>query len=221
MKNAYIAGAAMVLLAALATLLLEPSLPARVPIHWNAAGEANGFGPRWVVWLFGPGLMLGILVMFAALPALSPRRFDMARFLPTYRYFMLVTIAFLGYVYAVMLGATLTDAVRVDRAIPAGLCVLIILLGNPMGKVTPNFFVGVRTPWTLASSKVWYETHRLSARLMVACGVLGLLAILLRAPFGLVIVLSTGWAGVAILYSLVRYKRLERAGQLESQEGRA
>jgi uncharacterized membrane protein len=219
MKNRYfVASAALVLLAALATLLLEPNLPARVPVHWNAAGVVDGYGPRWILWLVGPGLMLSLLALFAALPSLSPRRFQMGAFLPTYRYFMLVTVTFMGYAYAVMLGATLSGAVRVERALPAGICVLTILLGNPMGKVTPNFFVGIRTPWTLASSKVWYATHRLSARLMVASGLLGLLAVLLHAPFGLVIVLSTAWAGVAILYSLLCYKRLERAGQLDTRE---
>jgi uncharacterized membrane protein len=92
--------------------------------------------------------------------------------------------------------------------VPALVFVILIVIGNPMGKVRRNFFIGIRTPWTLASEAVWYATHRLAARLMVASGLLGLIAVWLGAPHWVLLVLMTAWGLVAAGYSLLLYKRL-------------
>ena len=102
------------------------------------------------------------------------------------------------------------------RAVPAGLFLLLILMGNPMGKVRRNFYVGIRTPWTFASERVWYATHRMAARLMVASGVLGLLALWMHAPGWGILLLGLAWAPLVILYSLLHYKSLQKNHQLES-----
>ena len=104
-------------------------------------------------------------------------------------------------------------AVPIDKAVPAGLFVMLVLAGNPMGKVRRNFYLGIRTPWTLASERVWYATHRLAARLMVASGLLGLAVLALGAPAWLLLVLALAWAPLAVLYSLLQYKRLEHTAQ--------
>jgi immunity protein, SdpI family len=100
------------------------------------------------------------------------------------------------------------------RAITGGVCLLIALLGNVMGKVRRNFFVGVRTPWTIANERVWNATHRFAAKTFFAGGLAGLLAVLLRAPFWLPIAAILVAALVPAIYSLVFYKQLERAGEL-------
>ena len=102
-------------------------------------------------------------------------------------------------------------AVHGSRAIAGGLCVMSILLG----KVRRNFYVGIRTPWTLASERVWYATHRLGAKVIVASGVIGL-ALVVAGVFPLIAV-AIAIAGfmVPVVYSLVIYKRLEREGGLD------
>lgn len=92
-----------------------------------------------------------------------------------------MVVVLLAYVYALVLLEVVHGGVQMQRAIPAGVLALLVLIGNPMGKVRRNFFIGIRTPWTLASESVWYATHRLAARLMVASGLLGLLALSLGA----------------------------------------
>ncbi len=89
-----------------------------------------------------------------------------------------------------------------------------ILLGNVLGKVQRNFFVGVRTPWTLASDRVWTETHRLAADLFVLTGILGLLLISIGLPFYVPLIVMGVAVVVIIGFSLVRYKQLERRGEL-------
>jgi len=87
-------------------------------------------------------------------------------------------------------------------------------MGNVMGKVRRNFFIGIRTPWTLASEPVWNATHRFAARTLFVGGLLGLLAVILHAPFWLPMAAILTAALVPVIYSLVLYKQLERRGAL-------
>jgi uncharacterized membrane protein len=206
----------MIVAAAGATAWWYPALPAQVPTHWNIDGKVDGTGPRWVVWLLGPGLMLFMFLLAYVLPRVSPKRFEIAPFKPTFEYFIVVLVAVTGYFYAVTLASMVGTGLPMQRAVPAGVFVLLILLGNPMGKVQPNFYVGIRTPWSLACPRVWRATHRLAGQLMVASGLLGLLAIALGASFGVLMAVGVTWAFVAAVYSLLHYKRLQREGTLEA-----
>jgi uncharacterized membrane protein len=101
-----------------------------------------------------------------------------------------------------------------NRALLIAAFLMLIFLGNVFGRVRRNFFIGVRTPWTLANEKVWDATHRFAARVFVAAGLIGLLSMVVSSSSiaGLVIL------GAALLasafYSLVHYKRLERRNEL-------
>ncbi|WP_332852463.1 SdpI family protein [Duganella sp. S19_KUP01_CR8] len=202
--------ALLIAVATAATVYFWPQLPARVPVHWNAGGVVDGYGPKAALWLLGPGMMAMVAWLGMVMPAISPRRFEIGDFEPTYYYVSGVVVGLLAYVYALVLAASLHVQVPMGTAIPAGMFVLLILAGNPMGKVRRNFFMGIRTPWTLASERVWYATHRLAARLMVASGVLGLFALWLGAPIWVLLALMLAWAPLAVGYSLLLYKRLPR-----------
>jgi len=102
------------------------------------------------------------------------------------------------------------------RAILAGIFLFFALMGNVMGKVRRNFYIGVRVPWTLASERVWNDTHRLAAWVMTSAGVAGFLAILFGAPIWAGFVLLFVPMFIPIVYSFLHYKALERSGQLEA-----
>jgi uncharacterized membrane protein len=191
-----------------ATLYCWPSLPERVPVHWNAGGAIDGQGPRAALWLLGPGMMTLVALAGALLPRIAPRRVDISGFASTYYYVCGVVLAMLAYMHALVLLAVLRGGVSVSHAVPAGICILLVLVGNPLGKVRRNAVIGVRTPWTLASDAVWYATHRLAAKLMVASGLLGLCALWLGAPHWLLVTAMLAWAPIAAGYSLLLYKRL-------------
>ncbi|HEX3820295.1 MAG TPA: SdpI family protein [Candidatus Sulfotelmatobacter sp.] len=211
----YFLGAAAVIAAMLAgTLVAYPQLPSMVPIHWNAHGQVNGWGPKWSLFFWGPGIMTGIVLLFAALPWLSPKKFEVDSFRATYLYIMIVVVALFAYIQLLELAAGLGIALDVSRAVEGGVCLLIALLGNVLGKVRRNFYVGVRTPWTIADERVWNATHRLAAKTFFAGGVAGLLAVILRAPFWLPISLVVVAALVPVFYSLFFYKQLEHRGEL-------
>jgi len=216
MKARYYGIAALlVVVVSVAFAVALPSLPAQVPVHWNALGRVDRLASPWTLFAVGPGIMAATMALFALLPVLSPRRFELESFERTYLAVMLIIVGLVGYTFLVALEAGLHGTLDVPRALVGGLCVMSILLGNLLGKVRRNFYVGIRTPWTLASERVWYATHRLGAKVIVATGLAGL--VLVIAGVFPLIPAAIAIAGflVPVVYSLVFYKRLEREGGLE------
>jgi len=153
-------------------------------------------------------------LLFAGLPWLSPKKFEVDSFRPTYLYIMIVIVAMLAYIQILILIAGLGLMLDVSRAVIGGVCLLIALLGNVLGKVRRNFYVGIRTPWTIANERVWNATHRFAAKTFFAGGLLGLIAVIARAPFWAPMTTILIAALIPVVYSLVIYKQLERRGQL-------
>jgi uncharacterized membrane protein len=124
-------------------------------------------------------------------------------------------VGLVGYTFLVALEAGMHGALDVPRAIAGGVCVMSILLGNLLAKVRRNFYIGIRTPWTLASERVWYATHRMGAKVIVATGLIGLVLVIAGVfPLVAAAIAVAGFL-VPVVYSLVFYKRLEREGSLE------
>lgn len=212
-KSAYLLCGALVLASLVLTTVLYPDLPPAIPIHWDAAGNADAYGPRWTAWLLGPGLMAAILALFAALPWLSPSRMSVTAFRGSYGHIAAVAVGTAGYANALVLLAASGLAVDVPRAALGGVALALALVGNLMGKVRKNFWIGIRTPWTLASDKVWYLTHRLAGKTVAGASVLGLVLLAAGARLELVTAVLVAGPVVPALYSLACYKRLEAAGE--------
>ena len=150
----------LIAVACVTTAIAYPRLPLRVPTHWDIHLQPNQYGPRWVLWLLGPGLMAGVTLFTYLGPWLSPRRFELDSFRSTWRQLMLLLFCMIGYIYAAMLLAGVRQGIDAGRMILGGVCFIMVLMGNLMGKVRKNFYIGVRTPWTLTSDHVWNATHR-------------------------------------------------------------
>ncbi|HEY3966539.1 MAG TPA: DUF1648 domain-containing protein [Planctomycetaceae bacterium] len=195
------------------TAVLYPSLPEKIPMHWNASGEIDGWGEKWMAFLM-PGMMVFILGLLSVIPWASPQQFEVDTFRSTYAFIVLLVMVLFGFLHGLMLLPALGYQVPFNKLIMSGLMLFFMLLGNVLGKVQRNFFVGVRTPWTLASERVWTETHRLAARVFVATGILGLMTTLLGLSIFIPVGLMVASAIVIIGFSLIRYKQLERRGQL-------
>jgi uncharacterized membrane protein len=210
----------LVCLAALLLVLgmiaaVYPELPARVPVHWNAAGEIDGWDERHVL-LVHSAFMVGLAVLWLVLPKMSPRRFEVEGFEETWWFSGTLMVCLIAYMQCMHLWAAWKPGFPMDRAVLGGLGLLFVLLGNVIGKVRRNFWLGVRTPWTLANERVWYATHRLAAKTMVAGGLLTLAAALGGLPGMVAVAALVGSALVPVGFSLVYYKKLERAGTLEA-----
>ena len=210
-KYYYTTGILLTGAALVATAVAYPQLPSSVPRHWDIHGLPNGYRPKWTLY-FVPGLMAGIMLLTWQLPWLSPKQFEVDGFRSTYLRIMLITVGMLGYFDAVMLRIGVGHRVNVRRAILGGLCLLFVLLGNVMGKVRRNFFIGIRTPWALANERVWNATHRFAAKTFVLGGLAGLVLIAMGLNGWSIAALVAGPL-VPAVYSLVFSKQLDRRGE--------
>ncbi len=202
------------LIVAGATALVLPGLPEQVPTHWNIKGQIDAYGPKSTLWLM-PGVMLGMVGLFAIMPLISPKPFDLGEgSQAVLRQMMLTTAGMMAYIQmVVVLGASGTR-LPIDRVLIAGLCLFLALIGNLMGKIKRNLYMGIRTPWTIANDRVWADTHRLGAWLFVGGGLLGVLIASVLPPILAVLPIFAA-AIVPVVYSYVLYKRLERRGEIE------
>lgn len=200
----------LTLLAFAASAWLYPSLPDRLPTHWNIEGKVDGTGPKSWVALGLPGLMIAMMLLFAAIPWLSPAPFKVDAFQPTVSYLMFLLVGLVGYIHGLTLYAGVRGGVDVGSALIAGIMFLFAALGNVMGKIRRNFYIGIKVPWTLASEKVWTDTHRLAAWLWMSGGILGgvltLAGVTPIVAFVILVIISI----VPIVYSFILSKRLER-----------
>lgn len=212
-RNYFLIAAFLIVATLIVSLIVYPQLPSRVPMHWNLRGEVNRYGDKLEIFLM-PAAMAVIALLFAALPWLSPRRFEVDTFRTTYLYIMILVLAFMAYIHALHLWAAFSKPLDMNRALLGAAFLLLALLGNVLGRVRRNFFIGVRTPWTLASEKVWDATHRFAARVFVLAGLLGLLSLVVSASPVTGLVIFGAAALASALYSLVYYKQLERRNQL-------
>lgn len=213
-RKFFVIGLVIVAASLAATAVLYPSLPARVPTHWNAQGQIDGYGPKWSLFIFGPGILAFTLGLFGVIPWLSPRHFTVDTFRSTYLYIMVLILACFAYFHALMLWAARAGHVDISKAMWGGICLLMALLGNVMGKVRRNFYIGIRTPWTIADERVWNATHRFGGKTFVLGGLASL--VLSYAGTGFWVPFATLMAGALapVVYSLVYYKQLERRGEV-------
>jgi uncharacterized membrane protein len=188
-------------------LMAYPSLPAVIPIHWNASGVANGFMPKAKGAYLLPLTMLGLYALLGVMPLFAPR---LRRSLGTYRILVRANLAFLLFLTCVTTYAGLggSTALNVTTIVVGATGCLLAALGNFLGRLQRNAVAGIRTPWTLKSDEVWERTHRVGGPSFVLTGVAVTSAALLGqawlvAPLVLAEVLGL------VAYSYVVYRRLE------------
>jgi uncharacterized membrane protein len=185
-------------------------MPDRVVIHWNLAGQPDGWGSKWTLLLLMPIVQATMALLTVALPALSPRQFEVQRSGRTYGWVMFVVALLMAAMHVVLLLKTSGATFEIGRAMLTVLFAFWILLGNVIGKVQRNFYMGIRTPWTLASERVWHATHRAAGRLWVAGGAIGLLAALCGAPLVALLVLLLVVTLTPVPQSYLIYRKMEQ-----------
>lgn len=185
-------------------------LPERVPTHWNVHGVADGFMPKpWGPFLL-PLTMVGLLLFFNVVRFVSPKTAPVERF---GRVYSILVSAIAAFLFVLTVAATLAGtgaAVNMTTVVLITAGALFTVLGNFMAKVTRNYFVGIRTPWTLENEEVWHRTRRLGGKVFVAGGLAVILVALLDlAILALPIFLAT--AVIPVVYSYVIHRRLTRS----------
>ena len=201
-------GLLVVAVAAAFSVWAYPQLPAQVATHFNLHGEPNGWSPRLVATVLAPALGIVIALVFTVLPHIDPRRANYDKFGPTYWTIANAVLVLVAALHVVTLGKALGWDLNINRVVSLGLGGLLALLGNLMTRIRPNWFVGIRTPWTLSSDTVWRKTHRFGGVAFVVAGLCVAATALTAVPWALFAAIGVAAAAglASVVYSYVAWR---------------
>ena len=165
-------------------LAVYGQLPDQIPSHWNMQGEVDDWSGRWTIFI-APTVGLLMMLLMTGLRRIDPRKAHYERFEGTFWIVINMIVAFMVVVQVITIGAALEWPLPdIDRILMGAAGVLFIGLGNYMPRVKSNWWMGIRTPWTLSSEAVWRSTHRLGGRMFVLGGAILLVSVVLPRPAG-------------------------------------
>lgn len=205
--------ALLVILAFVIGAMAYGKLPPRVPIHWDAHGRANGWGSPAVDAFVMPWVIAGMWLLFAVIPRIDPLRANYEKFAGTYTLLVNLILTFMFVIHIATLGAAMGMRVDMARIAPMLIGLLFIGMGNVLPRARRNWFVGIRTPWTLSSDRVWERTHRLGGYLFTAAGVIALIVALIGGGGAIPVIvgLSAAVAVALMAYSYILWRQEPRS----------
>jgi uncharacterized membrane protein len=200
--------------ATLAGLLLWNRLPDQMASHWDVNDQVNGYMPKfWGVFML-PLTTLGMLALFLVIPSIDPLKANIAKFRDVFNLFIVLMVAFMVYIHGLTLAWSIGyTGFKMSGAMLPAIGLLFIFAGFMMRQAKRNFFIGIRTPWTLSSDTVWDATHRLGAVLFMISGVLAFIGGLFggMTAFWLMFIPVIGSTLFLLAYSYVLYQRETKA----------
>jgi uncharacterized membrane protein len=179
-------------------------LPESMPIHFDAHGDPNGYGSRMVyVWM-----PVGLYFLMLLLPRIDPRKANYKVFEGSYYKLRLILALFIGLINAGVIWGVVNNSNAIHKFLPASIFLMFMLIGNYMGNFRPNYFVGIKVPWTLNSDEVWIRTHKLAGKLWFWGGLAGIVLYFITERLDWVIIpLTILLVLVPMVYSYIIYQK--------------
>jgi uncharacterized membrane protein len=191
MRRAVWFSVALVCIQILVAFYLYPMMPERMAVHWGLSGEADGYGSRFLGLFLIPIISLLFLPFMLALPRLDPSR-GIERFQGGYDWFMFGFLAYMAYIQGLSVAWNLGWRFSFTRMLTPAIGLLFAGIGVLLRGARLNWFMGIRTPWTLMSEEVWNRTHKVGSRLFMVSGALAALG-----------ALTEGWLALALMVAPV------------------
>ncbi|MDD4271257.1 MAG: SdpI family protein [Patescibacteria group bacterium] len=162
----------LIILTAAASVFFYNNLPERIATHWNFAGQVDAYGSGKAQAVALPSMIIGMYLLFLVFPYLDPKKERYEQFSKVYHIFKAIILGLLVIVYFIVGLNGLGYNLPVGVIIPFLIGLLFIIIGNYMAKIKMNWFMGIRTPWTLSSEEIWNKTHRFGGKIFVLAGLL-------------------------------------------------
>jgi len=208
MKIQYALSLVLILIAFTVGIYFYEELPDRMPSHWNAEGEVDAYTEKNLGIFLLPIISLFLLGLFVLIPKIDPLKKNIEKFRSYYDWFILLMVLFFVYIYFATLAWGLGYQFSMTVAIIPPIALLFFFAGTLCEKSKRNWFIGVRTPWTLSSDIVWEKTNNLAGKLFKVLAVILLIGVLFPAEFFFyLVVLIIVVALVPIVYSYFEYQK--------------
>lgn len=192
---------------------IYPALPPQIASHWDIAGNANGYLPKfWGVFLF-PILLSFLFLVYWAIPKLDPKHANIGLFRNNYNIFWIVLFIFFTYIFKLTVLWNYSGVrFNLSESLAPALALLYFTIGWLLAHTKQNWFIGIRTPWTLSSERVWDKTHQLGGLLFKIAAVGPLIVFFMPNPGDIpLVVLLIGPVALAAIISVVYSYLLYRA----------
>jgi uncharacterized membrane protein len=192
-------------------IFIFPKLPEEIPVHFDVSGHADSYGSRWTIFL-APGINFAMIFLAESLRKIDPKSGTYKKFEPHYYNIHFIIALLMMGIQLMTIFYTFGYEINVSRIMPLMMGLLFIFLGNMMPKFKPNYFVGIKTSWTLASERVWYMTHRLAGKVWVIGGLFAVFLVFLptRAIVWAFIIILAFLVLIPVLASLYFYQKYEK-----------
>lgn len=190
-------------------LIVWNQVPAEIPSHWNISGEVDGYAKPWVF----PLILVGVYLLMLVVPRIDPRKQNYDIFSRSYYLIRIGIMTFLSLIFGISIAVSTGIDFPMNRVVVMAVLALISFMGNYLGTIRTNWFIGIRTPWTLENEQVWRKTHLLAGRFWFWGGLLGILLMFVLPAtlfFGLLIAIVVIISLIPILYSYFLHKNLTK-----------
>lgn len=208
MKKTFLAIIGIIFISFALGILLYPSMPESMASHWDINGEADGYmGKFWGVF-FMPILSLLMLALFFVVPKIDPMKENIANFRDYFDKFIFVMLAFLLYLYSLTLLWNIGFRFDMLQMLAPGFGIIFYYMGILTENAKMNWFIGIRTPWTMSSQKVWEKTHKIGGKMFKISGALAFLGILFRNYMLFLVLVPVIAASLyLVIYSYIEFKK--------------
>ena len=185
-----------------------PQMPEKMASHWNIKGEVDGcLSKFWGLFLM-PIILIGVVLLYLIVPKIDPLKENIEKFRKYFDGFIVLLLLFLFYLYVLTIFWNLGLKFDIGQAIIPALAILFYYCGILLEKAKRNWFIGIRTPWTLSNDMVWEKTHKIGGKLFKIVGIVAILGIFFQkyilffifVPIILVVVCTT-------IYSYTEYQK--------------
>jgi uncharacterized membrane protein len=204
----------LVLLSFVTAIYFYPILPEKVASHWNLSGNADGQMEKWVALFLTPVLSLAFVALFELVPRIDPLRKNYAKFASEYDGMLAALVAFMSYLFGLTILYNIDYRFNMTQALSPAFAMLFFYLGMVLQKAKRNWFIGIRTPWTMSSERVWDRTHALGGKIFKAAGIVALLGVVMP-EVGLMasVAIMIAAAVATVIYSYVEFGKEKTTGK--------
>ena len=186
-----------------------PVFPDQVATHWGIDNQVNGYSSKVFGLFFMPVLSVFLFFLFISLPKIDPYKKNFDQFKNYFQNFINIVFAFLFYVYLLTIIWNLDFRFNMIQVLSPGFAALFYYAGVLTSHAKRNWFVGIRTPWTMSSDLVWDKTHKIGGKLFKITGIISLFSFLFPNLATFFILVPILFVTVFILvYSYLEYKKI-------------
>jgi len=209
MKTKKIIPLSLVTISFLFAFVLYPYLPEQIASHWGVSGQVDGYMTKMQGVFFMPVISLILYFLLLSLPKLDPYKKNFTEFQSHYDNFMIVIFSFFSYIYLLTLYWNMGHRFNMVQLLSPAFAILFYFTGSLISKTKMNWFVGIRTPWTMSNPIVWKKTHAIGAKLFKFIALTSFLGVFFPSySFYLLFIPIIFTVIFVFIYSFLEYRKI-------------